>query len=360
MKRSVRINIKRTVLYLLIILIAVVAKLIVFYILPSKFFFDSNAIMQLMQHEMPLKLGASYNNTAWLFNRINFWDFLTLTQWHIFAGVIYTLVLILLIRKYEITGMINYAWLFMSVGILNIFAFNLSKEFWQFAVFLIIALIIQRNTKINTVFIAVAILILWGIFYRIYFILIGAYTVLAYCLFKVFKGSRKNKTLLVFFLLIFGVMCSLIIARIFSPADYFEIISIRSKVNAGRVGSEDARTLILSVFQYNDSLWNYMLNYTINLVRLLFPFELLRGELYYYLFLVYQLIITLKIFMLIKSEIKGENDKSRHAALCVYCGFFLGSALFEPDFGSWVRHGAVLFPILVIGFWERKVIKNDS
>ena len=32
----------------------------------------------------------------------------------------------------------------------------------------------------------------------------------------------------------------------------------------------------------------------------------------------------------------------------IYYAFLLGSATFEPDFGSWIRHEAVLFPILLI------------
>ena len=86
----------------------------------------------------------------------------------------------------------------------------------------------------------------------------------------------------------------------------------------------------------------------------MFPFELIRGELYYYLFLIYQLFITFKIFKLISKEIKGRNTKTQQAALCIYCGFLLGSALFEPDFGSWVRHESVTFPILAAGFLNAK------
>ena len=38
----------------------------------------------------------------------------------------------------------------------------------------------------------------------------------------------------------------------------------------------------------------------------------------------------------------------RRISLYIYFAFLLGSATFEPDFGSWIRHEAVLFPILLI------------
>ena len=44
----------------------------------------------------------------------------------------------------------------------------------------------------------------------------------------------------------------------------------------------------------------------------------------------------------------------RKIAIFIYMAFLMGSAAFEPDFGSWIRHEAVLFPIFMIvsGFNE--------
>lgn len=54
----------------------------------------------------------------------------------------------------------------------------------------------------------------------------------------------------------------------------------------------------------------------------------------------YQLIKTIRQYNSITSN--------RRIAVAIYLAFLLGSATFEPDFGSWVRHEAVLFPIYLI------------
>ena len=42
------------------------------------------------------------------------------------------------------------------------------------------------------------------------------------------------------------------------------------------------------------------------------------------------------------------NKQSVNLATYVFVGFLLGSALFEPDFGSWVRHESVAFGVTFI------------
>ena len=79
---------------------------------------------------------------------------------------------------------------------------------------------------------------------------------------------------------------------------------------------------------------------------MLFPIELLRLGLKYLPYVIYQVIISLFV---VKTLITmKENTNTRNLALYIYLGFLCASALFEPDFGSWVRHEAVTFPILLI------------
>ena len=52
-----------------------------------------------------------------------------------------------------------------------------------------------------------------------------------------------------------------------------------------------------------------------------------------------------------------NNTKSQNLALYIYIAFILGSATFEPDFGSWVRHEAATFPILMI---VTKIVQMDE
>lgn len=40
------------------------------------------------------------------------------------------------------------------------------------------------------------------------------------------------------------------------------------------------------------------------------------------------------------------DDEVQFLAISVFLGYVLASVLFEPDFGSWVRHEAATFPVL--------------
>ena len=45
-------------------------------------------------------------------------------------------------------------------------------------------------------------------------------------------------------------------------------------------------------------------------------------------------------------------------ALSCFIAYFLGSVVFEPDFGSWTRHEATTFPILqmmALGSGEKEI-----
>jgi len=41
-----------------------------------------------------------------------------------------------------------------------------------------------------------------------------------------------------------------------------------------------------------------------------------------------------------------ELDDKSFIGLCIFLAYFLGSVLFEPDFGSFVRHEAATLPII--------------
>ena len=59
-----------------------------------------------------------------------------------------------------------------------------------------------------------------------------------------------------------------------------------------------------------------------------------------------------------------ENSSTKNIALLVYFAFLFASASFEVDYGSWIRHCAVTFPILLlmteIVTVEEVFISNDD
>lgn len=88
----------------------------------------------------------------------------------------------------------------------------------------------------------------------------------------------------------------------------------------------------------------------------MFPVELLlKGKVTYLFIVVYH-------FMLFKYLLKNffrfnDLDHIQKCALFLYVAFWMCSASFEPDFGSWIRHEGVSFPIIILLLSK---IRNNS
>lgn len=181
-----------------------------------------------------------------------------------------------------------------------------------------------------------------AISFRIYYFLIIMFMVLVQVLFNVFiikKEKVKIKDIIIMLLVIVGFyFLFLNIMKVIMPTEYNELIRVRTRSSTA---ASDMRNIFKST-----NLLIFSFDYLIMLLRMMFPIELLRLGIKYVPYVLYQVIITYFVIKNIKS-IKS-NGKIKNIALYLYIGFLFASATFEPDFGSWVRHEAVLFPILLI------------
>ena len=136
--------------------------------------------------------------------------------------------------------------------------------------------------------------------------------------------------------------------KVVSSTNYNELVRVRFR------GESGASTIYI-IFKSTQPIL-FSLDYLLVVLRMLVPLELILMGPKYAIFAIYQILIT---YILIKT-IRQYNSitSSRRIAVAIYLAFLLGSATFEPDFGSWVRHEAVLFPIYLImaGY---KVEEND-
>ncbi len=123
---------------------------------------------------------------------------------------------------------------------------------------------------------------------------------------------RLKQVLIMLVILTFTYYILLRVCQIVSPTTFAELFRVRTRTSTA---ASDMRV----IFQSNN-LIIFCMDYLIMLIRMLFPIELLR--------------LGIKYFP--------------YVLLYIYLGFLLASGTFEPDFGSWVRHEAVCFPIFLI------------
>lgn len=289
--------------------------------------------------------SAATGNATWLFHFFKIFGFATYTEYEILITIIWNILLLILLRKsYRKLTSGQTFWLMLSIVVLNIFDFNLAKEPVQMLYFIALFYIITtKYFSIKQKYIISIFMILFStLTYRAYYILILFFAVELWILFKFFsrkgKSVRLKQVLIMLVILTFTYYILLRVCQIVSPTTFAELFRVRTRTSTA---ASDMRV----IFQSNN-LIIFCMDYLIMLIRMLFPIELLRLGIKYFPYVLYQLIISLNIINAMIN--KKKNDEEQNLALYIYLGFLLASGTFEPDFGSWVRHEAVCFPIFLI------------
>jgi hypothetical protein len=341
--------------FFLIFPLAAISKIVQYTFLPPKYFSDSNHILDIIASGPSFLFAPEgYNNTAVFSNAINVFGLTTLQQWSVFYAVIFNVVLFNITRKYAIRTFPAWLWFFGTCGVLNLYVFNLSKDIFQFMVFLIVYLALRGGKSLSSkIVISTGVLFFWGLIFRIYYCLIAAYIAMTYILLQYFP---KIKRLLTMTGLIFSaLLVSFILIRFITPENY-EVMSTVRRSAETRLGSSDGETVMLDAVENDGSPLIFCTNVFLLAVRLMLPVEpLFVGlRIRYFLFMGYQFIIAAYYLKTAAAVLRQQAGATQTAAFCVFTGFLLGSGLFEPDFGSWVRHESAIILIMCAMFFKRK------
>lgn len=289
--------------------------------------------------------GDAGGNAIVIFRLINFFKINTYEGWEIYISIIWNLILfgiLLGIRKK--LDWKQFVFIALSIIVLNIFDFTLAKEPIQMLYFIAIYYVLclnKKSTKFKYI-VTLGIIVLSAITFRVYYFLIIMFMILVQVLFNIFilkKEQVKIKDIIIMLIIIVGFYFAFLnIIKVVMPAEYNELIRVRTRSSTA---VSDMRNLFKST-----NLIFFSFDYLIMLIRMLFPVELLRLGVKYIPYIIYQIIITYFVIKAIKNIRK--NVKEKNIALYLYIGFLFASAAFEPDFGSWVRHETVLFPIMLL------------
>lgn len=283
-------------------------------------------------------------NAITFFQKINIFNITSYNDWEIYISIIFNIILLLVVSrvKYKLSFE-QFMYICLSIMVLNIFDFCLAKEPVQMLYFLLIFIVlISKRIKNQTKYIVSCLVILLSAAtLRNYYLLILLFMVVSTLVCNVFlKKNRKIKITDILIIILAVGVCYYIFLNIVkhvSPGDYSELIRVRSRTS-------DARTDIRNFIQ-SSNLVIFTINYIITIIRLVFPIELLLMGPKYAPYILYQIFMSYFLIKNIKSL--KQNTGVKNIVIYLYIGFILGSAAFEPDFGSWVRHEAILFPLIL-------------
>ncbi|WP_093959790.1 hypothetical protein [Bifidobacterium vansinderenii] len=344
----------KNVLLGMIFPVMIVAKLMVVFLLPDKYFFDNNRILNMMNGTAgDTAWAGSYQVAADLFAKINVLEFRTMIQWTIFMGLIFSILVFAMVIRAGAPDLLQTLFILATVGLLNIYVFNIGKDIIQFAFFFAVYVILTLPVKNSVVKVlgSAAVLYYESTFFREYYILIAALILVVYAILLFFRSREQlgiGSVGWIILLLFASIYAMMIVSRAIMPDEYTQIIQLRAGYDDA-FGENNGGNMNTAIHNWipGESLPIFMINYVLNLLRMLLPFELVIRGASYLPFFVFQIMVTAYMLNLIR-KINQVHDASLFIAICVFIGYVLASALFEPDFGSWTRHESATFPVLLL------------
>lgn len=338
--------------------VALMGKLIQFFILPDKYFYDSSRMQSMMNKDGKMQAwGDAYETVVDIFSRINFFNFTKIEQWSIELGIVFTIVLIIIVSRVKEMSLMESIYTLMATGLLNIYVFVLAKEPIQMFFFLCIMVIIFLPIK-NTVIklLGGCLIYYWeASTFREYYIMMAAMSLILFLIFFILKKIKRIKLIHILVAIIFcyAIMFMFVYASKFvTPDEYSTVMSVRDEF-----ANEDANTTIANIWPIEGNYNLFMVNYIICSVRMMIPLELILRSPVYFPFFIYQVWILAYWIRGLKNIRRLNNNVL--LALTFFTAYLFGSFVFEPDFGSWVRHEAATFPLFHIMAYEYLGGKNN-
>lgn len=326
-------------LFIINLFVAVIA----FYLLPKRFFYDATLIAFDKGNEIGF-LG-SYPITI-LFYKVTGLRYLpfpliALIQYPILVYTLYKIGIPSNFYKINVINILIYLGFFMMA----IFMSMPSKEFITF-LYLALIVFFYRSNRISfkkVIFLSMFFLILFGAFYRPYFLLIP---IIAFAMYLASFINFKNKVMsTIFYGLVMAICLSLSYG--FLKGHYLSESS-REVVNIGRINSPDANSMIVSPVKpdtwYGETVaivyGFFTVNIPLNGLKYIFSPQII-AFIIWQLFLFYILLVRL-------SKCLKDREKYKYELwiLLILFSYFIVQGIFEPDLGTAIRHKIGVFPLI--------------
>ncbi|MDK8891659.1 hypothetical protein QQA05_09670 [Corynebacterium macclintockiae] len=281
--------------------------------------------------------GGSFRTIATLYNNLHLDDNATLAG--LFGvGLGALLAIIVILRAGGIRrNIISVSVLLFYLAFSGVFFGTYTKEIIVLMVLIIMASL-ASTWYVESVLIGMIVLV--GVTFRPYWVFLAA----AYLFFRLipFKYMKVRILLPLMFVVNFGFSLAIWYGAN-KPGDFF-----RTSVNLPRVDTGEAATIIVRYISDIPEPLGGAVNNAITLAGLIFPFPLIA------LFKPYYLAITLVFFLIwiaffVAVKTRTSEEKALTArAIALFVSFVAVQGLFEPDYGSALRHLTPFIPFILL------------
>ena len=341
--------------FLLIATVNLAVAAAAFFILPPKFFYDAAIIAFDKGNEIGYVGSYPVSILLYKISGLRYLPFpvIALIQVPILMYVLYKIGIPDHFEKLNVKNILVY----MAFLMIAIFVSMPSKEFITF-LYLSPIVFMCLNEQISlkrTIIYTVLLLLVFGVFFRPYYLLIP---VIGGGMYLVSLVSFKSKTITTLF---YGLLIAVFLS--FShgilKGKYLSEIS-REVVNNERIGSADANSIIISPVQtdtwYGETIGIFYGFFTVNI-----PINGLKHLLspQIIIFIIWQLLL---FYILLVRFAKCLADRKIYSKelliLLIIFSFFIVQGVFEPDLGTAVRHKMGVFPLIYFALYYESFRKK--
>ncbi|RWR01187.1 hypothetical protein ED28_14800 [[Pantoea] beijingensis] len=327
-------------------------------VMPRYFFLDANTIENFMLRKTPLTPGDSYASTA------AFYNFFGVERDSFFFPLIASVIIIyffFIVMKRAMPGklsLIEFGTYLYYILLAIVYMSLLSKDFIVMLILLPFMFFAKKG---------IPGLLVWSLFACFYAVYFRSYWFLILAIFWgfyfIFRFVSKPQT--IFLLVFLGLF---VLAIVFNIVMGVDVDNFRTIVNDVRLDAnqQGADSMITSIIPGGGFIIGWI-NVSLTWLFLMLPVPLILALSPYYMVISFFLIfLYYKFWQATKTELTYRRDPVLKAVICLIVAFTAIQSVFEPDYGSYVRHLAPFYPLFFYAVFsttwlrERADIQDDE
>jgi hypothetical protein len=273
------------------------------------------------------------------------------------------LTFIIFLKMKSILSLMEAMFLILLTMVLSVYDFSLGKEPVQMLYFVLLFYILTTNklTDLMKCFGSILVILLATFTFRVYFIVILLYASLMWVILERDKSGKKSykqrqnpkqsnlvasgRILFIYITIVVVYGTLLAIFQLFNIEMYQRLVNCLLKASQNTMaGNTYIKNWIAPMDTTN--VFIITLEYAVVVLRMLLPFELVPLGPKYWPYIIYQCCIV--IYLVKSLKYYRISTVGQKLALIIWLGFLSMSAMFEVDYGAWIRHASVTFPLILI------------
>ncbi|WP_322049493.1 hypothetical protein [Paraburkholderia sp. J67] len=316
--------------------------------LPAKYLFDTANIKSRFGYVHGFSIGKSYDNTAL------FYELLLLSESQHAAAFIFSAIFFIILLKCMVVGKrIDLA----ALHAVLIFSFSCivgavylgqySKE--STSILLISSFLAMASTARGRFF-WLAIASIYAAYFRPYW-----FIVIALYIFYRFILTRATRSFVFVLSILFAILSLAISFKVILGID---LAYYRYMVNDTRTYDLAAETMIKPILPVGGIGLEWC-NGVLQFLMMFFPVPLISGNPVYLMFFVIIASLGVRVMFMLKNIINSSRENKFTMpveCLALFVSFVTVQSIFEPDYGSYIRHLMPLLPVAIFAICREELV----